>query len=364
MTLVAGELAMYATTAFDTSACRADGWPLADEPCALAWERYAHDAGERGAWPVLRDVFVQLRFPVAAGVSETAAYRQAVRTGVLPDDDVDCVRLERPDALRVCLHPTLAGRVGVVAAGTRADFETLMRALARRNEPAPIPAAVNATMIAGYNDWCRVRGLRAQWAAGRGGDDPAAWAAAFSALMPHKELYQDRFILVGPGPYSGVPAMAMELDDATWSALSSCIRLEHECAHYVTRRAFGCMRDTLHDEVLADYAGITAAAGCFRADWFLRFLGLEGYPAYRSGGRLEHYGRAQCLSPDATSALQRLVVDAATQVEAFDRLVGAERTLDRRAAALTAIASVPLMGIAAANGAAQLAEAFGRAMAA
>ena len=46
------------------------------------------------------------------------------------------------------------------------------------------------------------------------------------------------------------------------------------------------MRNNLHDELIADYAGITAAIGHYRAAWFLRFLGLEDYPTYRPGGRL------------------------------------------------------------------------------
>lgn len=45
------------------------------------------------------------------------------------------------------------------------------------------------------------------------------------------------------------------------------------------------------DELIADYAGIVAAWGRYRADWFLRFVGLEDYPRYREGGRLQNYRR-------------------------------------------------------------------------
>jgi len=67
------------------------------------------------------------------------------------------------------------------------------------------------------------------------------------------------------------------------------------------------MRNNLLDEVIADYFGITAACGRFRADWLLRFFGLESYPRYRAGGRLEHYRGDPPLSDAAFLVLQRLL---------------------------------------------------------
>ena len=65
--------------------------------------------------------------------------------------------------------------------------------------------------------------------------------------------------------------------------------MEHECAHYLTKRVTGSMSNNLLDELLADYVGIVAAAGTYRGDWALEFLGLEDYPAYRNGARLQNY---------------------------------------------------------------------------
>jgi AraC-like DNA-binding protein len=88
----------------------------------------------------------------------------------------------------------------------------------------------------------------------------------------------------------------MGLDEQEWLQLSLIIRLEHECIHYLTSRLFNLMRNNLLDELIADYGGIVAACGYYRADWFLRFLGLESFPDYRAGGRLENYHHAITLS--------------------------------------------------------------------
>ncbi len=78
------------------------------------------------------------------------------------------------------------------------------------------------------------------------------------------------------------------------------------------------MRNNLHDELIADYAGITAAVGRYRAGWFLRFLGLEGFPAYRAGGRLDLYRGDPPLSDGAFRPLQAMIQEVAETVERFD----------------------------------------------
>jgi len=84
-----------------------------------------------------------------------------------------------------------------------------------------------------------------------------------------KELYQDRFIILSSGPYSGVAAAEMGVPEDEWRRISLTIRLEHECAHYLTRQILGSMRNSLLDELIADFAGIVAATDRYRADWFL-----------------------------------------------------------------------------------------------
>ncbi|HYR11669.1 MAG TPA: hypothetical protein VEQ60_28055 [Longimicrobium sp.] len=322
--------------------------PLPDEPFVEAWTGYAAQARTRGVLPVLREHLVQLRFPVAAGVSEGEAYQAAVRRGSLPDCAED-LRLEDEGVLRLFIHPTPAGAVPVLVAPHRADFEALVRALVRKNEPVPLPASMGACMVAGYNNWGRVAELRRRWEAGEVDAGGARdWSAAFAALKGRRELYQDRFILLSGGPYSGVPAEEMEMEPDEWSRASLTIRLEHECAHYLTRRVLGSMRNNLLDELIADYAGIVAAAGRYRAGWFLRFCGLEGEDGCRAGGRLWNYRGDRPLSDASFAVLQRIVRAAARRLEEADAtLDGAWRTPAGRARVLLALAELTLEEIAA-----------------
>jgi hypothetical protein len=171
-------------------------------------------------------------------------------------------------------------------------------------------------MVSGYNNWSRVGELRRRWEA----LDPAARETATwgeELQRTPRELYQDRFILLSDGPYSAVPAAELGLDETEWREMSLVIRREHECAHYLTRRLFGSMRNNLLDELIADYAGLVAATGGFRADWFLRFVGLEEFPRYRPGGRLDLYRGKPPLSDGAFRVLQSLVKSAAWNLERF-----------------------------------------------
>jgi hypothetical protein len=322
--------------------------PLADEPFVETWTGYAAKAESRGVLPVLREHLVQLRFPVAAGISETDAYQAAIRKGVLPAA-TDHLRLEDADGLRLFIHPTPAGAVPVLLASCRADFESLVRALTRKNEPAPLPASMGACMVAGYNNWGRVAELRRRWEAGDVDAGGARdWSTAFARLKPRKELYQDRFVLLSGGPYSGVPAEEMEMESGEWSRASITIRLEHECAHYFTRRVLGSMRNNLLDELLADYAGIVAAAGRFRAHWFLRFMGLDVEDGCRPDGRIWTYRGDPPLSDAAFAVLQRLVRAVAVRVEEVDGRLGAGlRAPLGRARVLLALAELTLEEIAA-----------------
>lgn len=331
--------------------------PLPDEPCVEAWAGYAREAETRGVLPVLREHLVQLRFPIQAGISGTPAYQEATRRGVFAADG-GALPLDDPDGLRLSIHPTPAGSIPVLVAPHRGDFESLVRAVTRRNEPVPLPASMGACMVAGFNNWGRVAALRRRWEAGEvdaGG--PASWAEAFAVLRERRELYQDRFILLSTGPYSGVPAERMGLPEDAWRQASLVIRREHECAHYLTRRVLGSMRNNLLDELMADYAGIVAAAGRYRADWFLRFMGLEDEDGCRASGRLWNYRGEPALSGGAFAVLQRLVRAAAARLEAVDATLDpALRTPTGRARVLLALASLTLEEMTAPDAEARLRE--------
>src|SRR5262249_46898343 len=119
----AEELVAYAASPLHVDAPSPE-YPLPEPACVAVWERYAAEARGRGGAEVLRRVFVQLRFPVAAGTSQAAEYQAATRRGVLPPPERAGVAFACPEGLRIFLHPTPAGRVPVVQAQAREDFET------------------------------------------------------------------------------------------------------------------------------------------------------------------------------------------------------------------------------------------------
>jgi len=327
------ELRAYARNAFDAGTLAGGlSLPLPDEPFVAFWEARVAEARERGAFAVLREHMPQLRFPVHAGISESDAYQAATKRGVPPGEIAEAtgLELEKPEAVELALYPSPAGRIPLVIVRSRPEFTALVRAFIHRNEPKPVPDSQGAIMIAGYNNWTRVRELRSR------GDEL------------RRELYQDRFILLSDGPYSAVPAADLGLPEEKWRELSLTLRRDHECAHYLTRRIFGSMRNNLHDELLADYAGITAAVGRYRAAWFLRFLGLEGFPAYRAGGRLDLYRGDPPLSDGAFRQLHAMIKDVAETVERFD--AGRPDGPRERALAVLALAVLGLEALAGPEG--------------
>lgn len=349
------ELLEYARTEFDLARAPAS-FPLPDEPFVAAWTGYVEEAGRVGVWACLRDRLVQLRFPIEPGVSESPAYQAATRRGVWPAPESRGLELARPAELRLFLAETPVGRVPVIQATTREDFVALVRALGHLNEPRAIPDAVGATIIGGFNNWDRIATLRRDWEAG----DPSApreWAARWREIVRDPPLYQDRFIVLGSGPYSGADAADVGLGEAEWTRSSIAIRLEHECTHHFTRRALGSMRNRLADELIADYMGIVAATGSFRADWLVRFLGLERYPVFRPGGRLEEYRGDLALDGGSFRVLCAAVERCARNLEAIDRLrppwtpspgsaAEARRGLIDKAEMILALAAIGLEGLA------------------
>jgi hypothetical protein len=346
----AAELLAYNENAFHLDSLSSDvRFPLPDEPFVPFWEGVEREARARGAFAVLREHLPQLRFPVRQGISETAGYRAATRRGVLPDEIPEATGLavERPETIEVRLHESPAGRIPLLIARGRAEFVALIRALTKRNEPEPVPNAQGALMVSGYNNWSRVGELRRRWeaAAERG---TATWSEEFQRLQPRRELYQDRFILLSDGPYSAVPAADLGLDETAWRETSLALRRDHECAHYLTRRLFGSMRNNLLDELIADYTGMVGATGRFRAAWFLRFVGLEDFPRYRPGGRLDLYRGKPPLSDGAFRVLQTLVKRAAENLERFDAgLPPGLRGPEETALLIAALASLRLEELAA-----------------
>ncbi len=345
------ELLAYNENLFDLEGLNPEArFPLPDEPFVEFWEPLVAESRERGAFPVLREHLPQLHFPIREGISRTEPYLAATRRGVPPESfpEATGLELEHPEAIELALHTSPAGRIPLLIARRRAEFTALLQALTRKNEPEPVPNTQGALMVSGYNNWSRIHELRHRWE----GQDPAlrstaTWAEEFRQIQSRRELYQDRFILLSDGPYSATPAAELDLAEEEWREISLAIRRDHECAHYFTRRLFGSMRNNVLDELIADYAGMIGAIGRFRAEWFLRFVGLEDYPRYRSGARLDIYRGRPPLSDGAFRILQTLVKAAAENLERFDAGLPEEaRTAREKGLLIATLASLRLEDLA------------------
>jgi hypothetical protein len=296
-------------------------FPLEDEAHVDAWRGYLRESQDSDVFTALKRHFIQLRFPIRAGISEEDGYKQGTRRGVFEAADAyasEAMALERPDLLELSIHPTIAGHVPLLIVGHRGDFVKLVQAFSERNEPKAVLDSMGACIVKGLNNWSRIHVRRAEWerTAGPNASDDG-WAAEFQQLIPHKELYQDRFIILSRGPYSAIPARDVGLPEAEWLDRSLAIRREHELTHYFTYRAFNSIRNNVFDELIADFVGLARAFGRYRADFALRFLGLEAYPTFRAGGRLEVYRGKPPLSDDAFAVARTLAVHSARNLEAF-----------------------------------------------
>jgi hypothetical protein len=328
-------------------------FPLDDEEFVEPWLEYVQASRSEGVFPTLKKALVHLNFPVREGLSGDAGYRAVVLRGnpAWSCEAATGLELNCPDELRLWLHQTPGGRIPVILTADRSDFEDMLRALTARSEPVVIPESLGAMIVGGYNNWDRIARYRDSWLQSNPGGD---WGSEFKQLAARKNEYQDRFIVLSSGPYSGIAAESLGLEEDEWLATSLDIRLNHEGAHYWTRRVCGSMRNNLHDEIIADYAGIVAAVGHYRSHWFLRFLGMENYPEYRAGGRLEHYRGDPPLSESAFKVLQGLVKSAAEQLEVFDRSIFGPRTLALTGAVMMGLTRITLEELAGLDGSERL----------
>jgi hypothetical protein len=167
---------------------------------------------------------------------------------------------------------------------------------------------MGACIVTGLINWDRVAAYRRAWTLDHADATESDWFDEFRVFATRKELYQDRFIILSAGPYSGISAADAGMANDEWLARSLVIRREHECAHYFSHRVFATMRNHIFDELVADFVGLVRAFGTYRVDLAPRFLGLEAYPTIRAGGRLGLY--CGTLSPDAVQIAASLAVAA------------------------------------------------------
>ena len=141
------------------------------------------------------------------------------------------------------------------------------------------------------------------------------------------------------------------MSDEEWERLSFDLRLEHECVHALSLKVFGAMRHDLLEELVADWVALVKVFGDYRADLALRFLGLETFPAFREGGRLEVYRGSPPLSDRAFLVMQRLARDVIATLDEISRTSSVSLDQDDVLGRLTvALLTMPAEALVGSNG--------------
>ena len=218
-----------------------------------------------------------------AELAGTAGAAEIINSKLCPKYPVEYVS---PGTVKIEIYDSFAGRIPVISAENEHDFEQLVTNIVHK-------------------------GVR-----------PANISKTGASFVSGKTV---RFIILSAKPYSNVPARELGLGEREWAEKSLLVRRSHECTHYFTKQTYGIANNILHDELMADLIGLYDAFGYYRAEWFLRFMGvIEG-----GGGRLIVYTSG--LPERVRAAVTELVSEAAysleewTRTERFAELSDAER---------------------------------------
>lgn len=349
---IKNEILAYAKNKF---VCNIDGTEpynekeLVDETFVNSWDEYLKESETLGVFKTLQHHLVQLQFPIAENISKNDAYRAATLRGKDTNQmsEAKGLNLKNPEGLRLEVYKSIGGKIPVLIVDDNEDFKSLIRALCYRNEPVGIPDSMGAIMINGLNNWSRINALKDEFLTS---NSLSNWPSYFkNQIIPNKSLYQDKIIVLSKKPYSNVSAEVIGYNQEDWLNHSLNIRLEHECAHYFTLRKYGKMSNNMHDEIVADYAGICASYGSFQPEWFLKFIGLEKYPNYRKGARLENYLGNPKLSENAFEVLKAIIYKAVINIYKFDTRINNRTHNCTIKAALMSLCSFDLLEMAQEN---------------
>lgn len=189
------------------------------------------------------------------------------------------IKLKNPEDVTLEIYKSIAGNIPIFYAKNPDDFEELVIKIIHKGKEVPNLKSTGASFAHGKNI---------------------------------------RFIILSNKPYSNIDASELGLDDKTWKDYSMIIRREHECTHYFTKRFLGSSRNNIHDELIADFAGIVSACGSYQPKWFLRGMGIDEFPNKQPVRRFPVY--TQGLSDEALDALKYITIKAAQNVKKWSEL--------------------------------------------
>ena len=201
------------------------------------------------------------------------------------------IKLIRPELTTLEIYNSIAGNIPVIYSKEEEDFYQLVTKLVNKGKEMP-----------------NIRRTGASFAFGK----------------------TNKFIVLSNKPYSNIPASMLDLDDDKWKEYSLVIRREHECTHYFTNRFLGSTHNNLHDELVADFAGIVCATNNYYAKWFLIGMGLGENSADEEPmpGRFPVY--VPTLSEKAKYIMKTILIKAAKNVEKWYNDSGKEMSRNGR----------------------------------
>lgn len=316
--------------------------------CVEFWKYYLEKTDE-SHFQILKYFYPQLYFPIETEINTTEDYIHAVLKGKETFKNLPShLLLNHAEGLSIQLYKDISGTIPVISINDSQDFVAIAQSLLYKNNPIPIPSSMGAFLASGINNWERIRALKKVW----GENHPSnSWNNEFSKnILPNPELYKDKIIVVSTKPYSNVQAAHLGLSEDEWKAYSYSIRLEHECTHWYTLKRYGRASNNLHDELVADYIGIAKTLGSYNKEWMLAFMGLENYPQYREGSRLENYIDRIDISGDSFQDLTAIIRNAIETIAGFDEVLGSIKSVQDQIARMEALCETGLIDIASKRG--------------
>ena len=321
-----------------------------DDPSINSWENYCKESIENGAFQVLKKCYPQLNFPVSEGINKTQAYIDAVLKGKTePINLENTLKLNNSEGIEISIYKSIAGRVPVLKVPDSQDFMQIVQCLIHKNNPVFVPLSMGACLVNGINNWDRLHTLKNNWSE----NNPVGnWNEEFSNnVLPNPALFKDKIIILSTKPYSNVAANSLGLSEIEWKNYSYSIRLEHECTHLYTLKKYGFATNNLHDELIADYIGISKTFGSYNKEWMLTFMGLENYPTYRKGARLENYLGNSDLTFENFEKLTTIIKNAIENIALFDAKLGKIVSDKDHKCRIDSLCETDVLDIASENGA-------------
>jgi hypothetical protein len=315
------------------------------------WEQHLENLfNEQDIFTQLKKCYPQLNFPIESEIDKSAFYKDLVLKGKTDSITLPSyLKLTDSNSINLKLHESIAGRIPILIVQNKEDFITIIQSLLFKSNPVPIPLSMGATLIKGINNWERLNILKNNWLANNPLGD---WIKEFSNnIVSNKSLYKDNLIILSTKPYSNVSARRLGLPEDLWIAYSISIRQEHECTHLYTLKRYGYASNNLHDELIADYIGIIKTIGNYNKEWMLLFMGLEEYPKYREGARLENYVKESKLSSEDFRQLITIVKNAIENIAIFDETIGKLQSNKDQMCRIDALCEASLIELASQNGA-------------